>query len=178
MKNLHAIINILLHVGVILMNIKKIALIFVIICILIPTHCTRYSYKTFHWINLGNGFYNIQRIYFLNDLILTSYNTNIEIDVSLCDNGIISTQISEHIGGENILWYENYSIEETRWLDELERIKFGGGNSRTQYFSLTNLNTCDSCRSDFELMIDLLDCIDKTKRKQDKEDNGESVLKL
>lgn len=159
---------------------KKIITLIVLIFIIIfmPTRWLKYSYGSFLWIDVGNYFYRIQQIKYNGVLIAESYNTSTVIDIALFNNGIISAQILEKYTYCNSSWIEYYSIIEQKWLSKKEMLKIRYGNANTQYFSLKNIKTCDSCRADFEFILDQFDFIVRSKGKHDKEIEEKSLLKL
>lgn len=157
---------------------KIVTLIVLIFVICIPTRWLNYSYSGFYWIDIGNYFYRIQQIKYNDVLIAESYNTSTVIDIALFNNGIISAQILEKHTYCNSCWIEYYSIIEQKWLSKKEWFKIRYGNANTQYFSLKNIKTCDSCRADFEFMLDQFDCIEGSKGLQNKKLTKKSILKL
>lgn len=158
---------------------KKIVLLVIFILVICtPTRWLKYSHASFYWIDVGNYFYRIQQIRYNDVLIAESYNTSTVIDIALFNNGIISAQILEKYTYCNSYWIEYYSIIEQKWLSKKEMLKIRYGNANTQYFSLKNIKTCDSCRADFESILDQFDFIVGSKGKHDKEIKKKSLLKL
>ena len=158
---------------------KKIVLLVIFILVICtPTRWLKYSYASFYWLDVGNYFYRIQQIRYNDVLIVESYNTSTVIDIALYNSGIISAQILEKHTNCYSLWTERYSIIEQKWLSKKEMLKIRYGNANTQYFSLKNIKTCDSCRADFEFILDQFDFIVGSKGKHDKEIKKKSLLKL